>query len=815
MARIRAVDGRPDRTLDGPWEMIVTGPGTCAGPDDLLALTDWLPASVPGTAASALRAAGRWSDAAPTPLHGSDIWYRTRFQGAGQETLRFEGLATLSEVWVNGVPVLTGRSMFLAHDVCLDLAGDNVLVIAFRSLAADLARPHKRGRWRPRLATPGALRHARTSLLGFMPGWCPSVDIVGPYRPITRAPARERALVSADLRADAADGTGTLTARLVVAEGKGSVTLRCDGRAIILAEVAPGVHAGTLRLPGIALWWPHTHGAPSLHAVEAEVDGHRFDLGRVGFRSLSLTRTFEAGLSLAVNGVPVFCRGACWTPPDLVALANDRASYAPLLALAREAGMNMLRVGGTMLYEACAFHDLCDELGILVWQDLMLANFDYPADDPSFVEALTAEIEQVLVRLQASPSLCVVGAGSEVQQQAAMLGFPAPVWQGGLAEETLRAAAARLRPDLIVVPNSPSGGDLPFSTDAGVTHYYGIGAYRRPLEDARRADVRFASECLAFANVPEPETLRRAGLLDPASPAWAAAIPCDRGADWTFETIRDHYVGLLFDTDPARLRRDDPERYLMLGRAAVAEVMEATLAEWRRAASPTAGALVWFHHDLAPGAGWGVIDADGRPKSAWYALKRAFRSVQATLSDEGLNGLSVHLHNETAAPVAADLRLTFTDAGGRTVAEAERVVDLQPRVSLTLSSSALLGRFFDAAAAYRFGPATHTLAQVHLVERTSGRWLADAFHAPCRRDPTPRAIGLVAELRQDGPGWSLHVATTLAALFVHVEIEGDVRPCDNWFHLGPGQERRLSLVGAGARPSGRVRAVNGSETAGF
>lgn len=393
MALLRSVD----RTLDGPWEMIVTEPGACAGPGDLDTLTGFVPAPVPGTAAGALRAAGRWSDREPTSLHGSDIWYRTSLSGRGREILRFEGLATLCEVWLDDRLLATSRSMFLAHEVAIDLAGSHTLALAFRSLAQDLARPHRRGRWRPQLATPGSLRHARTTLLGFMPGWCPSVDAVGPYRPITRRGEGGRP-TEIDLRASVEDGAGILAVSLRFPDAGGPVRLRCDGREIVLAETAPGRFAGRLALPGVPLWWPHTHGEPRLHAVAVEAGSETFDLGRVGFRTITQVRPFAEGLSLAVNGVPVFCRGACWTPPDLVGLPGDRDAYAPLLRLAAEAGMTMLRVGGTMLYEAHAFHDLCDELGILVWQDLMLANFDYPVDDPAFRAALEAEIAQLLDR---------------------------------------------------------------------------------------------------------------------------------------------------------------------------------------------------------------------------------------------------------------------------------------------------------------------------------------------------------------------------------------------------------------------------------
>ena len=95
---------------------------------------EWIPAPVPGTAAEALRAAGRWDDAQPTPLHDKDVWYRARFEGTGRRTLRFEGLATVAEVWLNGTKILDSDNMFLAHQVEVELSGDNGLLIVFRAL---------------------------------------------------------------------------------------------------------------------------------------------------------------------------------------------------------------------------------------------------------------------------------------------------------------------------------------------------------------------------------------------------------------------------------------------------------------------------------------------------------------------------------------------------------------------------------------------------------------------------------------------------------------------------------------------------------
>jgi beta-mannosidase len=147
-------------------------------------------------------------------------------------------------------------------------------------------------------------------------------------------------------------------------------------------------------------------------------------LGSIGFRSIEVERGADgAGFALRVNGVPVFCRGACWTSADLVTLAGTAAQLRHTFALARDAGMNMLRVGGTMVYESDAFYALADEYGMLVWQDFALANFDYPTD-AAFNASIEREASQFLIRTRRFAALAVLCGGSEADQQAAMFGLP-------------------------------------------------------------------------------------------------------------------------------------------------------------------------------------------------------------------------------------------------------------------------------------------------------------------------------------------------------------------------------------------------------
>ncbi len=764
----------------GPWQLALTAPDSASAPDALPRDLDWAPAIVPGTAAQALQAAGRWSLDRPTPLHDKDIWYRTRFAGSGAHTLRFGGLATIAEVWLNGARILSSDNMFLSHDVDVVLAGDNELVIAFRSLDEALEARKARARWRTRLVENNSLRLVRTTLLGHMTGWAPAAHAVGPWRGIELVGQ----VRSADVRATLDGDDGVLSVSLHAA-AKSNVVLSAGGKSAQMVRAGNGCFEGVLHLPEVRTWWPHTHGEPALYDVRVRVDGQEIDLGRTGFRSVAVDRGADGkGFTLVVNGQPIFARGACWSASDLVSLAGDRESLRPWLEVARDAHMNMLRVGGTMIYESGDFFALCDELGILVWHDFMFANMDYPIADPDFRASVEAEASQFLDRTRRHPSLAVLCGGSEVAQQVAMMGLPPALWSSPLYDEVLPAIVSARRSDAIYVSNSPSGGDLPFSTDAAVSHYYGVGAYLRPLEDARRAGVRFTSECLGFSNVPNGNS--------------QSNVPRDRGADWDFADVRNHYVQLLHG-------RDEPK----LQRAATAEVMEATITEWRRGGSSCRGALVWMLKDFMPGAGWGVIDSSGTPKLAWHGLRRAFRPVQVALTDEGLNGLGIHLINDTASPVRAKLSLRCYQKGETVVMRREQDVELAPRSNRTTNSAELIGAFFDITHAYRFGPPALDVTAVTLDDADTGARLAEAVHFPLGRSRLKADPELVVE--RAGSEAIRILAKRFAA---GIQIEASAGwPEDEGFFLMPGEERIVRLLGVstGAAPQGAVSSINGTE----
>ncbi|HEV2531997.1 glycosyl hydrolase 2 galactose-binding domain-containing protein [Phenylobacterium sp.] len=817
MGPIKGITGTRVVSLDEGWRLALTAPGECATPAEAGALADWIPARAPGTVAQALEVAGRWRRDAPEPLHDKDAWWRLDLAEGGRRRLCFDGLATLAEVWIDETPLLTSSSMFQPQAVEVEIAPGATLWICFRALAPRLAAKGPRARWRPFMIEAQGLRLVRTTLLGHMGGWCPPIHAVGPWRPIRLIEDGPARVAEVKLRPTWGDDGATLGLEATIHGLPDGARLDCAGASTALESLGGDRFRARLHCPAAQPWQPHTHGDQPLYPVRVRAGDIEIDLGRTGFRRIEVDREADGqGFALKVNGAAVFARGAVWVPPDLVGLVCDRATVEPILRRMREAGMNMVRVTGVGVYEGRAFFELCDELGLLVWHDFMLANFDYPTGDPGFVDQVRAEAEAFLAGVQGSPSLAVLCGGSEVMQQAAMMGLAPGSLAWPLFDDVLAQAAERFAPGVAFVPNTPWGGPLPFVANQGVTHYYGVGAYERPLGDARAAGVRFASECLAFANVPQPQTLAHA-LTAPAvhDPRWKARVPRDRGASWDFEDVRDHYLQRLYGCDPYALRRIDPALYLDLSRKVSGDVMAAVFAEWRRAASPCAGGLVWLLKDFEPGAGWGLIDALGEPKPCWYALKRVLQPRQVLLTDEGVNGLAVRVLNERPEPLAAELRLAVFGAEPGPLIDVRRALELPAGGAVELSAFDLIGRFFDVSYAYRFGPRAHEAVAAQLIG-PDGDIISEACHLLA---PPIAGEGEVAiALSEAVEGWTLALTAQRLQPYVHI-ADAAFEPSDDGFVLLPGETKRVRLSGrqqaATGRPQGEALALGGRVLGGY
>lgn len=236
---------------------------------------------------------------------------------------------------------------------------------------------------------------------------------------------------------------------------------------------------------------------------------------------------------------------------------------------------------------------------------------------------------------------------------------------------------------------------------------------------------------------------------------------------------------------------------MALGRAASGETMARAFMQWRSAESRCGGALVWLLRDLWPGAGWGLLDDECRPKAAFHALARVLQPVHLGITDDGLDGLSLHLVNERPEALDVDLEFILYRDSEFPVAQWCRPVRLAARCRTRVAATEGLEGFVDLNWVYRFGPPAGDFAVATVLERRSDgqrNELAQVFHRVVD-GPVPRRgdIGLSAHARalQDGR-MELTLETRALAWGVHFDAPG-WRPDDEFFHLAPAGSRTLHL----------------------
>ncbi|MEU5841538.1 glycoside hydrolase family 2 protein [Rhodococcus sp. NPDC047139] len=800
------------------WRCLRVEPGSVNHPGELSDEGPWLPVRIPGTVAGAIRDADGAAAARASSPDADDWWFVTdvAVSGHGPWRLSFDGLATLADVWVDGIHVASSESMFVPLTVVLDRLPPTVrIAVRCASLDAALRRRRPRGRWRSSLVPAQGLRWFRTTMLGRAPVFGGAPAPVGPWRPVRLVDANSPVLLERSVRSSLRGSDGVVEVDLVLSGATVAEAVLDIGG--VTTRVQPGYGAdGTARislrltLPDVRTWWPHTYGAPNLYAVQLFLDGLRMELGNIGFRSVE--KSPGDGFGLRINGVDVFCRGLVWTPSDSISL-DDPARTRRTLEMCVAAGVDTIRIPGTMVYESDEFYSACAELGIMVWQDVMLATTD-PPDDPHFRSLLEDEVRALLRRWGGNPAPVVLCGGSETEQQPAMLGLT-DVSIAAL-DEWLPAIVARELPGTVWVSSSPSappGSDaLPIAVRSGIAHYFGVGGYRRPIGDVRAAGVRFAAESLAFSIPPSDTAIEAAfGSVNVAGhhPRWKAAVPRDNGASWDFEDVRDHYVRTIFGVDPSEVRWSDPARYLVLGRAAICEAYSEVLQYWRRSGSGCRGALILSARDLQPGAGWGVLDADGNPKAPWWVAARIFAPITVLLTDDGLDGLRVDAINDTSDVLDVTLRLQAHTPSGAVPVDVSVPLRLGPHETKVFSWAAVTGGFTDINSVYRFGPPAFETATARLLDHAAGI-LAESVRfvgGPARA--VERGIGLSATARPVEGGWSVCVGTETAAQYVHLDVTGgDLQ--DSWFHLPPGGSRTVAVRAWDPTSvlTGRVSALN-------
>lgn len=818
------LDSCSEQLLGDNWELAATPATSVATPAELPESLSFIPAIVPGTVAMVM-SKDSWD--CSHDYNDQDWWFKTSFDvdqiGACEQLqLCFHGLASCAEVWLNEELILQADNMHLSYqlDVTNTLQKNNALCIVFRAINPLLSQRHPRPQWKTAFLDQQNLRHIRTTLLDKVPSWSPPLKLIGPWRPVTLRKHQQLNLERLQYECDYHSECGHINLQLSLKSLDSNLEIR--GACLELGEWSQPLSLSfsegryrcqqTVSFDGVEPWWPHTMKEATLYAakiiLQTSQGEHLVTLNPIGFKRSELLMGEHT--TLCLNGERIFCRGSTWTVDDYKAFSSDVNALRTTLQQVKRAGFNLLRIAGPMIYENQDFYRLCDELGIMVWQDFMFSHFDYPQTE-EFLDNVKQEVTQQLHRVSGHACLVVLCGGSDVEQTAAMMGLSAEQAQNGLFTEIMPQQCQQYASSIPYVQNSPLGGDLPFHLRHGLGHYWGIGAFRQPLSDIYKTSMPFVTECLGFSHIPEAAALDQWLADKPryTTSYWKRGIPRDGGCSWDFDDVRDYYLEQLFKLDAYQLRSYDPERYFELSKRVPGEVMAFCFNEWRQADNVCQGALTWFLKDLWPSAGYGLIDSLGEPKAAFYMLARACQSQAVVLADRGMDGLQVTVCNDYLKEASLRLEVSLLSREGQILTHATWQDAVGPNQFVRLGLDTLLGQFFDTNYQHKFGPPKHDVVACQLFN-SEEQLLSESYFYPQGYDLgiNPSAT-IEANVHEDNDAYILQLKAYEFVQSVCISVRGCLAE-DNYFNMLPGQERTVTIIKQGTikRFRGCIQAVN-------
>ncbi len=420
----------------------------------------------------------------------------------------------------------------------------------------------------------------------------------------------------------------------------------------------------TLEVESPRLWWPQGYGEPNLYMATVQVLDKEELLDestvKVGVRSIRLVQEpDEEGKTFIfqINDQNVFCRGANWIPADSFLPKVNYERYAKLLDYAAEANFNMLRVWGGGVYEADEFYDLCDVLGIMVWQDFMYVCAGYPEEEWFLKEAEREAMEAVL-RLRGHPSIVLWCGNNENQWLHSVLWRVRDkverLYGSQIYESLLLRVCQFLDPTRPYRPSTPFGGEDASGRHEGDRHNWEVWSqgidYPAYLED----NGRFISE-FGWQAPPTMKLLRsyiEKQDLNPDSFAFRAHEKQVGGLELLKALLSIHYP-----VPP------DMERFVLYSQLNQAEALKTGVTHWRSRMFKTSGCLIWQLNDCWPVISWSLIDYGLNPKPAYYAVKRAYQPVIAPFIVKG-DSLECYIINETTAELDTKLRFEVMSFSG-------------------------------------------------------------------------------------------------------------------------------------------------------
>jgi beta-mannosidase len=523
--------------------------------------------------------------------------------------------------------------------------------------------------------------------------------------------------------------------------------------------------------------------------------------GRFAFREVRLVEepidSERMSFYFEINGEPIFCKGGNWVPASCFPATVDRKKYRHLVRLAKDAHYNMLRIWGGGIYEKDEFYDACDELGVMVWQDLMFACSDYPDDDPDFVNEVVKEFEYQVKRLRNRPCIVYWCGGNEKTGSA---GFRVNYGER-IFHVIGRGVCADLDPTREYRPASPhSFTDLGNDRTSGDSHG---GCYEKAFV---AGTLGWREKMRPYASVFNSEF----GFHGPARySSMVKFVPEDE--IWPIgEAMNYHVQDNPYNSIPETFAEvqgkmaqilvgdiNDGESFVRCASTFHGEMLRAEIEFHRRLKWTNGGAMFWMFNDCWPCASWSVVDYYLMPKPAYYASKRGFAPLHVAVVDEPKT-YDVYIINDSLKPVAG----RFEYGQGRVVA-GKHVWSRKQQVKLDANSSKLVASI--AKRQVRKDKNTYLFGTLTFTHKTLAQ--TQFFHNPWRETdwPDPQLsyrIGVPKKVAADHPvnGKSQYLTkitfkTVNYARTVNIDgVEGEgVLLSDNFFDLMPGESKTVEI----------------------
>ncbi|WP_233571697.1 glycosyl hydrolase 2 galactose-binding domain-containing protein [Cellulomonas triticagri] len=776
MQHLTLADGWTVTPTAGP----VPAPISAAGP---------LPAAVPGSVHTDLLAAGLIADpyaddheADLAWFHGTDWQYERALAlapaASGERVdLVLDGVDTVGRVAL-GTRVLgdvANMHRSYRYDV-RDLADgrSRLLTVDLRSATAYGEEVRAALGERPSAYWPRPYNMVRKMACSFGWDWGPDLRTAGLWRPVrlerwsVARLAQVRPLVTLD-----ADGTGRVVVHVDVERSglvpDGDLTLRADVLGVDAEVVVPaGSATATLSLtvPDAPAWWPVGHGDQPLADLTVTLAEGATPLDtwtrRVGFRTVALdTSSDEHGTRfvLVVNGREIAVRGANWIPDDHLVTRITRERLDRRLDQAVGAHLNLLRVWGGGLYESADFYAACDERGLLVWQDFLLACAAYPEEEPLRSE-IEAEARENVVRLMPHPSLVLWNGGNENLWGHEDWGWKDRLgdatWGRWYAEHLFPSVLAELDPSRPYAANSPftpAGSDPttsdpdrhPNDPDHGTHHQWEV--WNRVDYTVYRTEVpRFCSE-FGFQGPPAWRTLAESVHAVDGGPLADAPAPQDDPVFLVHQKADDGNGKLDRGMAPHLGVPADFADWHWAGQLNQARAVRHAVEHYRAWWPRTAGWIVWQLNDCWPVTSWAAVDSTERPKPLWFALRAASAPRAVFLADRP-EGLVLVVTNDTDEPWTGSAEVRRESLLGVVAAAGRVPVDVAPRAVAVLPVPADVASPTDAASEVvlaRFGTGDDARLAAHtFVEDMDLRLDPDALRATAAPEPGGYRVDVVA-----------------------------------------------------------------------